>query len=198
MNLPAWGVNIVKSLKAISRRRMEDEHSTLNNEHDYDDETNYEHDPNKMMSIKRRRLNPLITGWNFIKSCLTDMSKCANDLLVLASDASVGLPQWGINIVKSLKAIAGRRRLETKSFEEVMMKKTTHSNHVAERRRLNPLVTGWNFIKDCLTDMSSCASDILILAEKVSMGLPGWALNVVKALKAVITGRSDKGRRLNR
>ena len=106
MNLPAWGVNIVKSLKAIARRRMEDEHSTLNNEHDYDDETNYEHDPNKMMSIKRHRLNPLISGSNFIKSCLTDMSKCANASLVLASDASVGLPQWGINIVKSLKAIA--------------------------------------------------------------------------------------------
>ena len=118
------------------------------------------------------------------------MSECASKLLVLASDASVGLPQWGINIVKSLKAIAGRRLLETKSFEEVMMKKTTHSNHVAERRRLNPLVTGWNFVKDCLTSMKACAFNILTLAEKANMGLPGWALNVVKALKAVITSDS--------
>ena len=175
MNIPTWGKNIVKSLKALRRRRqLGDSYET---------------------HVERRRLNPLITGWNFIKNCLGDLGGCASNILVLAEDADVGLPAWGVNIVKSLKAAIGRRRLETDSFKNVMLGFETHDNHQAMRRRLNPLLTGWNFIKDCLTDLNGCASNILSLAKKVKMGLPDWALNVVTALEAVIT-KGTGGRRL--
>ena len=53
---------------------------------------------NHQATSTRRRLNPLITGWNFIKNCLTDLSGCASNILVLAEDANVGLPAWGVNV----------------------------------------------------------------------------------------------------
>ena len=158
MNIPTWGKNIVKSLKALRRRRQ------LGDSYD--------------THVERRRLNPLITGWNFVKNCLTNLDEAASKLLILAKDVNMGLPAWGVNIVKSLKAAIGRRRLETESFKSVMLGIETHENHQAIRRRLNPLLTGWNFIKNCLTDLSGCASNILVLAEDANVGLPAWGVNV--------------------
>ena len=172
MGLPAWGVNIVKSLKAaMGRRRLETD--SFQNVM-----LGTETHENHQATSTRRRLNPLITGWNFVKNCLTNLDEAASKLLILAKDVNMGLPAWGVNIVKSLKAAIGRRRLETESFKSVMLGIETHDNHQAIRRRLNPLLTGWNFIKDCLTDLNGCASNILVLAEDANVGLPAWGVNV--------------------
>ena len=102
-----------------------------------------------------------------------------------------------MQIVKSLKAVIGRRRLDTESFQNVMMGTETHENHQATstRRRLNPLITGWNFVKNILTDLDEAAGKLLIMAKDVDMGLPDWALNVVTALQAIIS-KGTGGRRL--
>ena len=102
-----------------------------------------------------------------------------------------------MQIVKSLKAVIGRRRLDTESFQNVMMGTETHENHQATstRRRLNPLITGWNFVKNILTDLDEAAGKLLIMAKEVDMGLPDWALNVVTALQAIIS-KGTGGRRL--
>ena len=91
----------------------------------------------------------------------------------------------------------GRRRLDTESFQNVMMGTETHENHQATstRRRLNPLITGWNFVKNILTDLDEAAGKLLIMAKEVDMGLPDWALNVVTALQAIIS-KGTGGRRL--